>query len=286
MSTATATEPLDADADDRYGLDDPIADSADGLTDRYTENGEPVSAYEANGRYLAKRSGEDTMARENGLTNNTEKRANRRFRLLCEGDRRIVDKWHGDDNELTTALLSLRLSPSLCEKRVEQLKESIDALDRVIRKLRYDLRDSTTGPQLDSDQFSYAYVISRTDDYATIHIHLMVYVNERVDRDTFTGAADTWVDKCDYTPSDGRGNRIEEDTISVRHNDNIELTNDGRTTGMKYTAKQMPHIGSLEQLDNLLFYSTMDAYSHTGVGTAQSWPITMSEVKSKFDIRL
>jgi hypothetical protein len=280
------TEPLDPNTDDIYSLQEPISNTADGIKDHYlTDDGNPVTAIEAKGRYWGKREGENTLA-DDGLTNNAHKRANRRFYLLSEGDRRMVSKWIDDD--LTTALISLRLSQSDCDRRVDQLREATDAFDKVIRKLRYDLRDSANGPQLDSEQFTYSYVYAGTDDYATVHIHLIVYVNERVSRDTFTGTVEKWVDKCEYAPSDGRGNRLDGGTVSVKHRENIPLTDDGRTAGMKYVSKQIPHIAPLSdlhgELDTLLFYSTMDAYGHTGVGTAADWPITMGEIKSQFDI--
>ena len=281
------TEPLDPNTDDIYSLQEPISNTADGIKDHYlTDDGNPVTAIEAKGRYWGKREGENTLADDDGLTNNAHKRANRRFYLLSEGDRRMVRRWIDDD--LTTALLSLRLSQSDCDKRVDQLREATDAFDKVIRKLRYDLRDSANGPQLDSEQFTYAYAYAGTDDYATVHIHLIVYVNERVDRDTFRGTVEKWVDKCDYAPSDGRGNRLDCGTVSVKHGENIPLTDDGRTAAMKYVSKQIPHIAPLSdlkgELDTLLFYSTMDAYGHTGVGTAADWSITMNEIKSQFDI--
>jgi hypothetical protein len=117
---------------------------------------------------------------------------------------------------------------------------------------------------------------------------LVVYINERVSRDTFSGVVEKWVDKCDYAPADGRGNRLDGGTVSVKHREDIPLTDDGRTAAMKYVSKQVAHIAPLSDLkgvtDTLLFYSTMDAYDHTGVGWANNWPITMGEVKSKFDI--
>jgi hypothetical protein len=281
------TEPLDPNTDDIYSLQEPISNTADGIKDRYlTDDGNPVTAIEAKGRYWGKRDGENTLADDDGLTNNAHKRSNRRFYLLSEGDRRLVRRWIDDD--LTTALISLRLSQSDCDRRVDQLREATDAFDKVIRKLRYDLRDSANGPQLDSEQFTYAYAYAGTDDYATVHIHLVVYINERVSRDTFSGVVEKWVDKCDYAPADGRGNRLDGGTVSVKHRENIPLTDDGRTAAMKYVSKQIPHIAPLSDLkgvtDTLLFYSTMDAYDHTGVGWANNWPITMGEVKSKFDI--
>lgn len=281
----TGNEPLDPD-DDIYGLHDSIAENADNIKDRYLNDGEPVSAFEANGRYLGKRSGENTLAAD-GLTNNAEKRAKRRYRRLMEGDRRTVEQYN-DDGDFTTALLSLRLSPSECPKRVEQLREAKDAFSTALGKLRYDLRDSVSGPQLDSADVRYGYVYAATDGPATVHIHLLVYVNGSVERSAFEGAVNKWIKKCDYTPSDGRGNRLDGGTITIRHNDDIELTDDGRTAAAAYIGPQMAHIGSLTELDNLLHYSTVDAFGEkfTGVGFSQNWPLSMEEVKSRFDIRL
>jgi hypothetical protein len=286
FSNGGETEPLDPDDGDIYSLQEPISTTADGIKEYYlNDDGEPVTAIEAKGRYYGKRVGENSLADDYDLTNNAHKRAKRRFYLLSEGDRRLVEKWYND--QLTTALISLRLSQSECPKRVDQMREAKPAFDSVIRKLRYDLTKSATGPQLKSEEFSYAYVYAGTTDYASIHIHLLVYVRGSVDRDCFAGVLNEWVDKCDYAPSDGRGNRLDGGTVSIRQNDNIPLTDDGRTAGMKYVSNQIPHIADLTDLkgktDTLLFYSTVDAYDHRGVGWSRNWPITMKEVDSQFD---
>jgi len=194
-----------------------------------------------------------------------------------EGDRRIQQKY----DELTTALISLRLRPSYCQKRGEQLKEYLRILPKLTQKLRYYLTQSTKGPKLDSSSYDYAYTLAGTDRKASVHMHMMVYVeDDSVSKDVFKPIVDTWVSECEYTDSDGTGNKPNQGAVSVCHGSDIPTVDNGdETAGIVYIASQLVGLGDESELDTVLFYSTVRAYGESGYGKSASWPINQAESK-------
>ena len=180
---------------------------------------------------------------------------------------------------MTTALISLRLRPTYCKKRGEQLKEYLRIIPQLTQKLRYYLTQSTKGPQLDSSSYAYAYTLAGTDTKASIHMHMMVYVDSTVSKDVFQPVVDTWVTECQYTDSDGTGNKPNQGAVSVYQGSDIPTVEGSETAGIVYLASQLVGLGDESQLDNVLFYSTVRAYGESGYGKSANWPINQAECR-------
>lgn len=280
------TEPLDGDSEDHYGLHDPISSNTDGLKRRYVENGEPVCAFEANGRYLGKRRGQETSAEKHGYTNgDMGVRARKQYGVLKHGERDIFERF---DN-VTIAFISLRLSPETTS-RIDLLRELKAGTTAVLSKLSYRLQRSTTGPQLDNSGWEYYGLYAATDGRASPHTHLILYLNtDSLDKSVLEPLVTTYVENCEYASMRKHG--PDSDAITVRSGDAIPFLDGDDTTALStYVGQQLAHLKPLDsaELDDILHYSTIHADGNTAFFKSNGFP-NMSEtdaenVSPNFDI--
>ncbi|MCU4718903.1 hypothetical protein [Halapricum hydrolyticum] len=257
---------------DYFGLHQPIATNADLVDkDRYLDDdGQPLTASEAIQSYIEQRHGESSTSDQYGWGRGRRHTANSRYKKGMALDRQCLDTYENP----TTVLLSLRLSPE-SHGRLDLLTELNEALTPTLQSLRYRLQKSPNSP-FSSDDWEYFLVIAGTDDRATPHAHIMVYCNDDVDRDLFKPVVEKFVEKCEYSPDNMRGNRVDRDTISIRGNgedeiplvdaDEVNATDyefQGQNSqGAVYALTQLPHLGEVDEMeqDELLHSSTVDAW--------------------------
>lgn len=259
-------EPLDDDVPDPYGLRDPIAESADVVDgDRYlADDSQPLSTFDAVRSYIRRRHGESTSADRHGFTGTRQNTALGQYKRGMALDRQCLSEWSNP----TVVLLSLRISPAMVPPyagRVDVLDELGNAKNRVLEKLRYELQNAPDAP-VDPDGWQYFTVIAGTRERATPHLHLVVYINGDVGPDPFALAVDAFVETCDHTPDDYRGNPRYGDTFLMRGNgDESVPTVDGgpESQAATYALTQLPHLGDVDSMarDELMHSTTVDAWN-------------------------
>lgn len=256
-------EPLDDSAEDCYRLYEPIADSAEAVADpRYLgDHGDPLTAFEAVGTYIERRHGENVSAGKHGFHRTRQWTAKKQYATGKEMDRQLVAEEY--DNP-TTVLLSLRLSPG-DRGRLTLLTGSEGAIDAVVEQLRYRLQEAPDAP-LSSEEWEYFAVVAGTCERATPHLHVLVYCDGDVPRETFYPVARKWVEKCPYAPEEGSHNSPESGAIRLRGNgdDEIPRMDDAptETQAGTYVLTQLPHLAPVDEMarDELLHSSTLDAW--------------------------
>jgi hypothetical protein len=274
---------LDDEADDYYNLHDQFSSSS-AIKDWYLDGGDPVTQFQANSK-IASKIGSLLSLQENSNWDNILKRGKRKQYRIHEGERRILQQ----TQNVSTALLSLRISPELCSRRVDQFQELNDTMPHVTRKLKYDIERSTTGPQV--DDLWYTYVITGTENYGTLHAHVAVYVRGDIQKSDFHGVVDTFRDKCAYAPDYGNGY---DGAIKIESEPPTFETERGTETPMgTYVANQVAFTGNgdgydcvteLQQPAMAMWYAAVDALSISPWGFSSNWPITDGEAQSSFDL--
>lgn len=234
-------EPLDDSVEDCYRLQEPIADAPSIVgDDRYLENGEPMTAFEAVGSYIKRRHGENVSADKHGFHKTRQWRRKRQYALGKAMDRHLLDAYENP----TTALLSLRVSPA-DRGRLTLLNGLHKAIEPTIDQLRYRLQEATDAP-LSSDEWEYFAVIAGTEKRATPHLHILVYCDGNVSRKRFAPVVEKFVAKCPFAPDDMRGNSPDGGAISLRGDgaDNIPRMDDepAESAGATYVLTQLPHL--------------------------------------------
>ncbi|ELY49721.1 hypothetical protein DV706_13295 [Natronorubrum bangense] len=149
-----------------------------------------------------------------------------------------------------------------------------EAVDKTIRQLRYRIQDAPDAP-FDPDEWEYIGVYAGTDERATPHFHLLVYIDGDVSESLFNPVVDTFVSSCEYAPDDGRGNRPDEGAVEIRGNGDESIPYADRETllseksytgqnsqGAVYILTQLPHLRDVDKMarDELLHSATTDAW--------------------------
>lgn len=172
------------------------------------------------------------------FSNTLFRRSRADYYRFLETDRQLQEKY----TELSTALLSLRVPPTSDSEYLSPLvtlDALHDALGDVMAALCYRLRGY---------DYEYARVTAGTDEFATPHIHIYVWIDGRPSFEELEPVVEKFVEKCELAPSDGRGNRASEGALTFSHRP--EVTDSGETAGIKYIATQLPHIAYVEEMDD------------------------------------
>lgn len=281
-------EPLDEETEDHYALHDPIAASSNVVAkERYLEEGEPVTAYEAVGQYFKRRTTDSTSRETQGFVNDRRGVAEDQYKRGMAIDRQCLDQF--EDPTLT--MLSLRVSPKP-QKRLTLLDGLSEAVDHALYKLRRRLEKDADAP-FSSDEWEYIVVFAGTRKRATPHVHILVYTDGDVSRDRFVDVVKWYVEKCPYAPNDMGGNSTDSDTISIRGNgpdripridsDSCKLREevDGRNSqAAAYALPQLPHLGDFRKMEigELLHSATHDAYA----GSAFRASMPEDQIESRY----
>lgn len=166
------------------------------------------------------------------------RRSRQDYRRLLETDRQLQEQYQS----FSTALLSLRVPPVVNESYLPPiaiLDALMDSLEDVMAALRY---------RLNGYNWEYARVVAGTDEFATPHIHIYLWIDGRPDFEELAPAAEKFVEKCSLAPDDEYGNRAREGALTLRNEQ--ELTDSGETSGIVYVASQLPHIGYHDEMNN------------------------------------
>lgn len=99
-------------------------------------------------------------------------RANAQYARLLHGDRRLQERY----DDVTTILLTFRLSPTTDEKRLRPPLVMHDQLAGTWRKV-YQRMSGRYGI-LDGYEYEYAKVYSGTETFATPHLHVLIHAND------------------------------------------------------------------------------------------------------------
>jgi len=265
-------EPLDGGVPDHYGLHKPITDDASIVDkDRYLgEDGKPLTHFDAVGSYIGQRHSEGTTAKRHGWTKGRRHYAKQQYRRGMGLDRQLLTEY----KNTTTVLLSLRMSPPDAG-RLTMLTALKTAADATINQLRYRLQDAPDAP-CDADKWEYIAVFAGTEELATPHLHIYVWVDGDVSRDQFKPVVDKFVETCKFAPNDGTGNRPDDGAVRIRGNEGkVPRVDDGilnptnceyqgqNSWGAVYVLTQLPHLQDIDRMarDELLHSSTIDAWS-------------------------
>jgi hypothetical protein len=247
-------EPLDPDTDYSDGTSENILLASQSylhqLSDKLTagDGSRPQTLPEARETYRT----ELRESSESEYYCDRKKRADQHYNKLLQTDRFKLAEY----DTPYTVMLSLRVDPVVDGVRIPtvNLFEAVKATWPSIRqKLRYQL----TGCRDDPLNYEYAVVVAGTDHWATPHLHIYVWVDGHVNESDFRPVVDTFVDKCDYAPDDGTGNRVEGRAVTIRRPDTQEFATDEvrhdlldsrgpATAGAHYVASQLPHISHPE----------------------------------------
>lgn len=237
------TEPLDNETG-RLEFSKPIALDSSILHPNYIDgDGEPLSTEEAVSQYFYKRKGE----RESIKSNNTVERGlqwrdEKNYAWSLDLDRQLADKY---DN-LSTVLISLRVQRDV-KSRVTLLDELRRAFDDMLRnKLEYALDTSV-------ESWEWVAIFAGTEQYATPHVHLYLLIDGDVGIGLFRPAVERFARKCEYAPSNCRGNRVTDGTVrimGVESDDAIpRRSRDGVSAGMLYVSQQLAHLPDYKNLE-------------------------------------
>lgn len=166
------------------------------------------------------------------------RRSRQDYRRFLESDRQLQEVYQN----FTTALISLRVPPQLDGVYLPPLvtlDALMDALPPVMDALWYRLRGY---------EYEYARLVAGTDEFATPHLHIYVWIDGRPAFEELEPVVEKFVEKCSLAPDDGRGNRASEGALTLQYEQ--EVTNRGETAGSRYVGTQLPHIGYVEQMDD------------------------------------
>ncbi|MFK5604453.1 hypothetical protein [Haloferax volcanii] len=164
------------------------------------------------------------------------RRSRQDYRRFLESDRQL----QGVYQDFTTALISLRVPPLFNGTYLPPLitlDSLMDAMPPVMDALRYRLR---------GHEYEYARVVAGTDHFATPHIHIYIWIDGKPTFEQLEPVVVKFVEKCSLAPDDGRGNRAREGALTLQYEQ--EITDRGETTGSRYIATQLPHIGNVTQI--------------------------------------
>lgn len=271
-------EPLDESAD-FLALQEPIAlDAGDVHPEYLNDAGEPLTATEAVSRYIKERHGENTSAERHGFHKTLHWRDRRNYAQGMCMDRQMLAR-----DDPTIAMLSLRVERSV-EQRVTLLKELSEAMDSVRDALDYQLRTKR------GISFEWFAVFAGTRQYATPHIHIVVYLDEDVTRAPFEGVVNTFIESCEFAPSSGRGNSPEGGAITLRgtaETDPIPITDSGNSAAAVYVLTQLAHLGEVDDMnhDKLLHAATIRATEGTHHFRKSSYTVWPDEEPEPSEIR-
>jgi hypothetical protein len=168
-----------------------------------------------------------------------QRRSRQDYRRLLETDRQLQERYES----LSTALLSLRVPPMANGSYLPPLvalDALMDSLSDVMAALRYRLREY---------DWEYARVVAGTDEFATPHIHLYLWIDGQPAFEELAPVVEKFVEKCSIAPDEGHGNRAGEGALTIRYEQ--EITPSGETAGIVYIAAQLPHIAFVEEMDNV-----------------------------------
>lgn len=115
----------------------------------------------------------------------------------------------------------------------------MDALEDVMSALRYRLREY---------DWEYARVVAGTDEFATPHIHIYLWVDGQPAFGELEQVVEKFVQKCPLAPDVGHGNRAGEGALTLQYEQ--EFTDSGETSGIVYVAAQLPHIAYTDEMDS------------------------------------
>jgi len=249
-----------------------MADNAD-LVDknRYLDdNGKPMTHFDAVGSYIEQRHSEGTTAERHGWKKGRQYYAKQQYRRGMALDRQLVTEYE----DPTTVLLSLRIPPA-DTGRLTLLTALKTAADATITQLRYRLQNAPDAP-CDPNDWEYMAVFAGTEERATPHLHIYVWVDGDVSRERFQPVVDKFVQTCKFAPDDGKGNRPNKGAVSTRGNGDDEVPRvdddilnpteckyEGRNSqGAVYVLTQLPHMSKVDRMarDELLYSATMDAW--------------------------
>lgn len=168
-----------------------------------------------------------------------QRRSRQDYRRLLETDRQLQETYQS----LSTALISLRVPPmrnGSYSPPLATLDSLMDSLEDVMAALRYRLRKY---------DWEYARVVAGTDEFATPHIHLYLWVDGQPAFEELEPVVDKFVEKCSIAPDDGHGNRAREGALTLQYQQ--DLTESGETAGIVYVASQLPHIAYEAEMDDV-----------------------------------
>lgn len=283
-------EPLDDSIPDCYALHEPITTDADMVDkDRYLgDDGRLLSHFDAVGSYIEQRHSEGTTAKRHGWTKGRYYYAKQQYKRGMSLDRQLLAEYENP----TTALLSLRISPPDAG-RLTMLTALKTAADATITQLRYRLQNAPDA-QCDAEEWEYMAVFAGTEERATPHLHIYVWVDGDVSPERFKPVVDKFVKKCQFAPDDGTGNRPEDGAVRLRGNgdDDVPRVDDGvlnptdceyagrNSQGAVYVLTQLPHLRDVDKMvrDELLHSATMDAWG----GQAFRASMSESEIRDDF----
>lgn len=168
-----------------------------------------------------------------------QRRSRQDYRRMLETDRQLQEQYQ----KLSTALLSLRVPPvrdGTYLPPLATLDALMDALDDVMGALRYRLREY---------DWEYARVVAGTDEFATPHIHIYLWVDGQPAFKELEPVVEKFVEKCSLAPDDGHGNCADDGALTLQYEQ--EVTPSGETAGIVYVAAQLPHIAYADEMDEI-----------------------------------
>lgn len=165
-------------------------------------------------------------------------RSRQDYRRLLETCRQLQQRYQ----QLSTALISLRVPPMEGDSYIPPL-DTVGALMDAIA----DVRDAINY-RLREYNWEYARVVAGTDDFATPHVHLYLWIEGQPTFDQLKPAVEKFVEKCSLAPSNGKGNRAREGALTLKQDQDLRPS--GETTGIVYVASQLPHIGYPDMIDD------------------------------------
>lgn len=283
-------EPLDDGVSDCYALYEPITTNPD-LVDknRYLrDDGQPMTHFDTVGSYIEQRHSEGTTAKRYGWTKGRQYYAKQQYRRGMGADRQLLAEYENP----TTVLLSLRMSPPNAG-RLTMLTVLKTAADATITQLRYRLQNAPDA-SCEPNEWEYMAVFAGTEQRATPHLHIYVWVDGDVSQARFEPVVEKYVKTCEFAPDDGRGNRLGDGTVCVRGNgdDDVPRVDDEvldptnceyageNSPGGVYALTQLPHLRDVDEMarDELLHSATIDAWG----GQAFRTSVSESKIKDEF----
>jgi|GEM_PF-6998818 len=218
-----------------------------------------------------------------GAKGNAVDRALGKYRQLMRADSAILRSADGEDtyqtsvnDDETTALVSLRLSPTDDEGRLVTPYELLRDVRTAWKEARDNLPDGGDSPE----RVAYYWIITGTDDWATAHVHCYLWFLDprgAVAEDDFETVVRTFHDHSQWSAYDAHlepntdavrfmsgGERVAEDQLTdgvvrVEHAplladperladdlpDRVEDGHDAQSRGAIYVATQLPHLALL-----------------------------------------
>lgn len=266
-------EPLDDGVPDCYALREPITTDADAVDkDRYLgDDNEPLTHFDAVGSYIRQRHSEGTTAKRHGWKKGRRYYAKQQYRRGMALDRQLLSEYENP----TTVLLSLRMCPPDAG-RLTMLTALKKAADITITQLRYRLQNAPDAP-FNSNEWEYIAVFAGTEERATPHLHIYIWVEGDVSQGRFEPVVEKYVEACEFAPNDRMGNRPEDGAVRVRGNgnDHVPRVDDDalnptdcnyvgqNSQGGVYILTQLPHLRAVNEMarDELLHSAIIDAWS-------------------------